>query len=102
LGRLVDDTGARSIWGSVRPHLESTEGFLGATIERVDNGAEVEIAVVTRWASMDAVRAFAGEDIEHAVVDPEARVLMSRFDARVRHIELATARSGGSSAAPTG
>ena len=74
---------------SVRPHLESAEGFLGAMIERVDTGAGVEIAVVTRWASMDAIRAFAGEDVERAVVEPEARAVLSRLDARVRHTELA-------------
>jgi mannose-6-phosphate isomerase-like protein (cupin superfamily) len=74
---------------SVRPHLESAEGFLGAMIERVDTGAGVEIAVVTRWASMDAIRAFAGEDVERAVVEPEARAVLSRFDTRVRHTELA-------------
>ena len=80
---------------SVRPHLESTEGFLGATIERVDAGAVVEIVVVTRWASLDAIRAFAGEDIERAVVEPEARAVLSRFDTRVRHIELAAAQVFG-------
>ena len=73
----------------MRPHLESTEGFLGATSERVENGAGVEIVVVTRWASMDAIRGFAGDDIERAVVEPEARAVLSRFDTRVRHIELA-------------
>ena len=73
----------------MRPHLERTEGFLGATIERVDDDAGVEIVVVTRWASMGAVQAFAGEDLGLAVVEPEARAVLSRFDARVRHIELA-------------
>jgi mannose-6-phosphate isomerase-like protein (cupin superfamily) len=80
---------------SVRPQLEGAEGFLGATIERVEDGARVEIVVVTRWVSLDAIRAFAGADIEHAVVEPEARAVLSRFDTRVRHLELADAQAFG-------
>ena len=75
--------------GTVRPRLESTEGFLGATIERVNDDGAVEIAVVTRWASMEAIRAFAGADVDLAVVEPEARAVLSQFDTTVRHIELA-------------
>ncbi len=74
---------------TVRPHLESTEGFLGATIELIRDDDGSEIVVVTRWASMDAIRAFSGEDIDLAVVEPEARAVLAQFDTRVRHIELA-------------
>jgi mannose-6-phosphate isomerase-like protein (cupin superfamily) len=74
---------------AVRPHLESTGGFLGATVERVEADGGIELVVVTRWESMVAVRAFAGEDIDLAVITPEARAVLSRFDRRVRHIELA-------------
>jgi hypothetical protein len=37
---------------------------------------------------VDAVRAFAGEDYEVAVVPPAARRLLSRFDPRSSHYEL--------------
>jgi len=74
---------------TVRPHLDRTDGFLGATVERVETGDGIEIVVVTRWESMDAIRAFAGQDIDLAVVEPEARAVLSRFDSRVRHIEIA-------------
>jgi hypothetical protein len=37
---------------------------------------------------MEAVRAFAGEDYEAAVVLPKARALLSRFDARSQHYEV--------------
>jgi hypothetical protein len=36
---------------------------------------------------MEAVRAFAGEDYEVAVVPPEARRLLARFDRRSLHYE---------------
>ncbi len=74
---------------AVKPRLESTDGFLGATIEGVNDDGAVEIAVVTRWASMEAIRAFTGGDVNLAVVEPEARAVLSHFDTTVRHIELA-------------
>jgi hypothetical protein len=40
------------------------------------------------FASLDAVRAFAGEDYEVGVVPPKARALLSRFDARSQHYEI--------------
>jgi mannose-6-phosphate isomerase-like protein (cupin superfamily) len=80
---------------AVRPHLERTHGFLGATIERVEAGQAVEIVVVTRWASMDAIRGFAGEDVDVAVVEAEAQAVLSQFDSRVRHIEIADGQSFG-------
>jgi mannose-6-phosphate isomerase-like protein (cupin superfamily) len=75
--------------GSVRPRLEATDGFLDATLERVESdGGPIEIVVVTRWASMDAIRSFAGDDLDVAVVESEARAALDDFDTRVHHIEL--------------
>jgi heme-degrading monooxygenase HmoA len=72
--------------GTVRPQLERLDGFLGASVERIEeDGGRTEIVVVTRWASMDAIRAFAGEDPDVAVVEPEARAVLSDFETRVRH-----------------
>jgi hypothetical protein len=41
-----------------------------------------------RFDSLEAVRAFAGDDYEVAVVPPKARELLSRFDARSQHYEI--------------
>lgn len=49
----------------------------------------MEIAVETRWESMDAVRGFAGEAVERAVVEPEARAFLRAFDEQVTHAEVA-------------
>jgi hypothetical protein len=43
---------------------------------------------VMRFDSIEAVRAFAGDDYEAAVVPAAARRLLSRFDARSAHFEL--------------
>jgi len=49
----------------------------------------VEIIVISWWHSLDAVRQFAGGDFEEAVVADEATALLTAFDERVRHYELA-------------
>jgi mannose-6-phosphate isomerase-like protein (cupin superfamily) len=75
---------------AVRPQLETTDGFVDATVERFDGAdGRVEIVVVTRWDSIEAVRGFAGDELEAAVVEPEARAVLVDYDDRVRHIELA-------------
>jgi hypothetical protein len=45
--------------------------------------------VATVWASIESVKAFAGENYESAVVEPVVRDLLRRFDDRVMHFELA-------------
>jgi len=49
---------------------------------------EVEFVTIMWFDTLDAVRAFAGDDYEAAVVPPEARALLSRFDARSQHYEV--------------
>jgi mannose-6-phosphate isomerase-like protein (cupin superfamily) len=81
---------------SVRPQLEVVDGFLGATLERVeDDGGRTEIVVITRWSSMGAIRSFAGENVDVALVAPDARAVLEDFDTLVRHIELADGAAFG-------
>ncbi|MEA2692494.1 MAG: hypothetical protein QOJ16_1881 [Acidobacteriota bacterium] len=62
-------------------------GFRGIQLLRRELDDEVEFVTVMRFDSLDAVRAFAGEDYEVAVVPPKARALLARFDARSQHYE---------------
>jgi len=72
----------------VLPAVRKVDGYSGAMLlERQADGA-VEIIVITRWRSLDAIRAFAGADLEEAVVADEASALLTSFDRRVRHYEL--------------
>lgn len=48
----------------------------------------VEFITVMWFDSIDAVREFAGDDYEKAVVPPDARLLLSRFDERSQHYEV--------------
>lgn len=63
-------------------------GFLGIQLFRRSVGAEVEFVTIMWFDSLDAVRTFAGEDYELAVVPPRARALLARFDGRSQHYEV--------------
>lgn len=45
-----------------------------------------------RFESLDAVREFAGTHYEVAVVPPEARAVLSRFDERSQHYAVRSPR----------
>ena len=64
------------------------KGYKGIQLFRRNLGTEVEFITVMWFESIDAVRVFAGEDYEVAVVPPNARLLLSRFDARSQHYEV--------------
>jgi hypothetical protein len=51
---------------------------------------EVAFVTLTRFDSLEAVRAFAGEDYETPVLEPHARELLSRHDDRAQHFETAS------------
>jgi hypothetical protein len=63
-------------------------GYRGIHLFRRNLGDEVEFVTVMWFDTIEAVRAFAGEDYEVAVVPPKARALLSRFDARSKHYEV--------------
>jgi antibiotic biosynthesis monooxygenase (ABM) superfamily enzyme len=63
-------------------------GYRGIHLFRRDLGDEVEFVTVMWFDSLKAVRAFAGEDYEAAVVPPKARALLSRFDDRSQHYKV--------------
>ena len=72
----------------VLPHLSQLTGFLGASLSQRRMGEMVEFLVLTRWASLDAIRGFAGADIEKAVVESAARAALASFDSHVHHYEV--------------
>ena len=76
---------------AVQPQLQRHDGFLGATVCTRPVPGAVEILVKTYWKSFAAIDAFAGADRESAVVAAEAAALLTDFDKRVRHYEVAVA-----------
>jgi heme-degrading monooxygenase HmoA len=67
-------------------------GFLGIQLLRRNVEGEVEFVTIMRFDSLDAVREFAGEDYEVAVVPPKARQVLAHFDARSQHYEIKAER----------
>jgi heme-degrading monooxygenase HmoA len=77
---------------NVFPALTSgVPGFRGGYVSRRDDQGEVEFLVMTLFDSLEAVRAFAGDEYEVAVIEPEAAELLSRADDRAAHYEVVIA-----------
>jgi heme-degrading monooxygenase HmoA len=72
----------------VLPQLKRIDGFLGATLLRQQRAHDIDFAVETRWASMEPIRAFAGANLDRAVVEPEAQAILNDFDQKVQHYEV--------------
>jgi mannose-6-phosphate isomerase-like protein (cupin superfamily) len=88
-GAANADAYLRHFESVVRPQLEATDGFVDASVERLEgDDGRTELVVVTSWESMDAIKGFAGDDPEAALVEPEARAVLADYDSRVHHIEL--------------
>lgn len=73
---------------SVVPELRQIGGFRGIYLLRRKLSDDVEFVVMTLWESMDAIRKFAGENPEIAVVAPAARALFQEYDTEVKHFEI--------------
>src|SRR5262249_14357231 len=77
--------------GQVLPKLQALDGYAGAWLFERPLASNVEIVVTTFWRSVEAIRAFAGDELDRAVVADEAAALLTQFDRRVRHYEVAVA-----------
>ncbi len=63
-------------------------GYRGIDLLRREQEGTVEFVTIRWFDSLDAVRTFAGDDSEAAVVPPEARALLLRFDGRSAHYDV--------------
>jgi ATP-dependent Clp protease ATP-binding subunit ClpC len=70
------------------PSLRRIAGFSHVAIMRREVEDGTEFQVTTYWQSLDAIEAFAGDDVTHAVVPPSAQALMVRYDERSVHYDL--------------
>jgi heme-degrading monooxygenase HmoA len=78
----------RHLRAATFPAIRKLPGFVSASILRrpIDDG--VEFVVITHWESLEAIKSFAGDDIEAAVVPPAAQDMMRDYDLVVRHFEV--------------
>ena len=67
----------------------ATPGNLGVQILRRFMGEQAHFLIVTRWESWEAIRRFAGDDVERAVYYPEDRDYLLELEPNVTHYEVA-------------
>jgi hypothetical protein len=72
----------------VREHLAAVSGFGGARLLRSQDGEEVMFTSIAFFASRVAVRGFAGDDYDLAVVEEAARRALSHWDEQVSHHDV--------------
>src|SRR4029079_8246153 len=81
------------------PSVAQREGARGAYVMRreIADGA-IEFVTLTLFDSLDAVRAFAGENEDAAVIEPRAEELLTEDDPLVRHfgVVVSTGDTGSS------
>lgn len=58
-------------------------------LRRTDNG-KTEFLLISFWESFDAIRAFAGDDLDQAVYYPKDKEFLLDMEPRVVHYEVAT------------
>ncbi|HUN29648.1 MAG TPA: hypothetical protein VMV65_07560 [Alphaproteobacteria bacterium] len=68
---------------ALTPQLKRIPGHRGALVLSREDAGNVAITVLTFWESAEAIRAFAGDAPNVAIVEPEARAILASFDDRV-------------------
>jgi len=66
-----------------------TAGNRGAWLLRRDDNGTTEFLTLSLWDGIDAIRAFAGEDIDAAVLYPEDERYLIGGESRTVHYEVA-------------
>jgi heme-degrading monooxygenase HmoA len=69
--------------------VRDVPGFRGGYVLRRQTDDEEEFVVMTLFDSLDAMRAFAGDDLDVPVIEPEAAKLLSRGETRATHYDVA-------------
>jgi heme-degrading monooxygenase HmoA len=80
----------------------ATPGNLGAWVLRRPDGDRTEFVTLSFWDSLDAVKAFAGEDVSKAVFYPEDDRFLVAREISVTHFEALGAPAPGSHDRGTG
>jgi heme-degrading monooxygenase HmoA len=74
----------------------ATAGNLGAWVLRRPDGDRTEFVTLSFWESLDAVKAFSGEDVAKAVFYPEDDRFLVGRETSVTHFEALGAPAPGS------
>jgi heme-degrading monooxygenase HmoA len=80
---------------TVLPELAAVAGYRGARLLEREHDGGVEVVVVTRWQTLEAIRAFAGEELDRAVVHAAAAALFTDYERKVRHFGVVIDEASG-------
>jgi heme-degrading monooxygenase HmoA len=80
---------AEYLQSAVVPELGVLAGYQGVTLLEHPRDGAVDVTVITWWTSLEAIRAFAGDALETAVVHDRAAQMLIDFDRRVEHHQVA-------------
>ncbi len=79
-GAYIEETGM--------DEYRRTPGNRGAWLLRRDDGERTEFVTLSFWDSLDAIRGFAGDDIERAVYYPEDERFLVAHEDTVTHWQV--------------
>ncbi|SHF08941.1 hypothetical protein SAMN05443144_105149 [Fodinibius roseus] len=65
--------------------IEQIAGFISAQILKREVEEGIEFLIITECESLDAIKQFAGEKLDRAVVPPPVQDIMVQYDDKVRH-----------------
>jgi hypothetical protein len=76
--------------GEVIPGIEARNipGFRHIDLMKRELADEVEFQTLMWFDSLDAIKAFVGDDYSVSHVPPQARAVLQRFDDRASHYEI--------------
>ena len=88
----VDNADAyeRFLLGDLFPSMREIPSFRGADILRRLEHDEVAFMTLTRFDSLAAIEAFARDDYETPVLEPQALALLAPYERRALHFDTAT------------
>jgi heme-degrading monooxygenase HmoA len=70
------------------PGISKVPGFKGSYFLKRDVGGETEFITILLWESLEALKAFAGEDYEVSIIPEERRKYLSKHDEKAAHYEV--------------
>lgn len=70
------------------PDYQATEGNRGVYVLRRIEGDQAHFLLISLWESFDAIRKFAGDDVERAKYYPEDPTFLLELEPTVTHYEV--------------
>jgi len=80
----------RLLRSNVLPGIR-VKGYRGAYVMHREFAGTMEVATITLWDSLEAVKEFAGDNYETAVVSDESKALLMNYDRVCVHYETVMA-----------